>query len=293
MSFGFQATLWPTDKGIRSRSRFRVMVPLTFVRALTVSRAVAIELANMPVYVSRVGTMAHCVAASFIALAPWANLVLNVRGKNRWAYMRALTALSAGSMLAIVVLLRCTVLGPHDYFPPRMRGRGFPFQIAVARPSFVLALNALLTPVTRQAFASLADWMGLTHVPIQLSQIRTLTAPRDLCSLVQRLMSPSHAADPSSSDTPSARRRAQSESGVSQAGGISPAVSHHTAKLGGRDPASMRPAGAAYGMTPAAAPEVQKAPSEVPEAAPEVPAAAPEVPAAESEVPAAAPEVPE
>ena len=281
VSFGFNATLWPTDKGVRSRSWFRIMAPLNFLRAIMVTRAVALEMANVPVYVSRVGTVAHYVAASLIALAPWTSFVLDVRGKNRWAYVRFLRSLSAGSMLAAVVVLRCTALGPHSsQFPPCMRSGGFPFHIAVARPTFVLVLNALQTPANRQALASLADRMGLTHVPIHLSQIRSLTDARDVWSLVQRLMHPSRASANSSSDRLSDSPSAigpQARRGVSKEGGSLTSESHHTSKL---------PAGAAYVLTPppAAAPPP---PPEVPEAASEVPAAAPEAPEAASEVPAA------
>lgn len=237
VSFGFDATLWPTDKGVQSRSWFRVMMPLSLVRALMISRAVAIEVANMPVYTSRVGTMAHCVATFFIALVPWTNFVLNVRGKNRWAYLRALRSLSAGSMLAVVLLLRCTALGPHDHFPPRMRGSGFPFAIAVARPSFVLALNALLTPATRQALASVAQWMGLTHVPIHLSQIPTLARrvprllgadPRNVWAVVTSMMR----SPPPSLASLSSRDDTKSTTGVQSCKSrADDARSHHTAKL--------------------------------------------------------------
>lgn len=265
VSFGFNATLWPTDKGVRSRSWFRVMAPLNFLRALMVTRAVALEMASMPVYVSRVGTIAHYVAASFIALAPWTMFVLDVRGKNRWVYVRFLRSLSAGSMLAAVIVLRCTALGAHSQFPPRMRGSGFPFHIAVARPTFVLVLNALQTPANRQALASLADRMGLTHVPIHLSQIRTLTDARDVWSLVQRLMHPSRASANSSSDRLSDSPSAigpQAKRGVSKEGGSLTSESHHTSKL---------PAGAAsmYVMTP---PPAAAPPPAVPEAASDVPA---------------------
>jgi len=286
VSFGFVSTLWPTDKGLQSRSHFRIKVPLDFLRAVMITRATAIEVANMPMYVSRVGTMAHYVAAFFIALVPWTNFVLTVRGKNRWAYYRFLAALSAGSMLSLVVVLRCTALGPHSRFPPRMRGSGFPFQTAVARPTFVLVLNALCTPATRQALARIADWMGLTHIPIQLSQIRTLTGSRDVWSVVQRLMhqrgGPSGRSDPSS-DSPSTRSHHTAKLGIRDAARVQPAEaaydpssestsespsirSHHTAKLCIRDGARTQPAEAAYVMTPAAAPEVPQAASEVPAA---------------------------
>ena len=79
-------------------------------------------------------------------------------------------------MLAFVVFLRCTTLGPQSQYPPRMRGSGFPFPIAVARPVFALALNALLTSAGRQALASLADRMGLTHVPMHAGGLQPSTS---------------------------------------------------------------------------------------------------------------------
>lgn len=213
ISFGFNATLWPTDKGVRSRSWLRVMTPLTFLRAVLITRAVDIEIANIPVYASRVGTMAHYAGAFITMLVPWTIFVLDVRGKNRWAYIRALRFLGAGSMLATVVVLRCTTLGPHScQYPPRMRGSGFPFHIAVARPTFALMLNALFTPANRQALARLADRMGLTHVPIQLSQLRTVKWPRDVWAQVQTLMNPSQTQSETGSPPSDAITPAQSES---------------------------------------------------------------------------------
>ena len=63
VSFGFHSTLWPTDKGVRSRSYFRIMVPLNLLRAVLVTRAVAIEVAISRTFCfSRLLTPSHPVS---------------------------------------------------------------------------------------------------------------------------------------------------------------------------------------------------------------------------------------
>ena len=99
--------------------------------------------------------------------------------------------------LADVVVLRLTMLGPQGPFPPN---RSHSFVTAAAMPLFTMTATSLLTPASRQALAGLAVRAGLTHVPVQLSQVprlearrappRALADPRNVWAVVRNIISP-------------------------------------------------------------------------------------------------------
>ena len=78
VSFGFPAMLWPTDKGVRSRSWFRAMTPLSIFRALMFNRHVYYEW----IYVHELNiprTTISYLHAAYCIFMPWTQVVLNVR----------------------------------------------------------------------------------------------------------------------------------------------------------------------------------------------------------------------
>lgn len=95
---GFPAMLWPTDQGVRSRSWFLVMSPLSFLRAVLVSRAVYIEAMYNPVL-----TAVSYLHGGYCLFMTWTLFVLNVRARLWPCPPRCL----------------CSLNGPQRYCLPR------------------------------------------------------------------------------------------------------------------------------------------------------------------------------
>ena len=77
VSFGFPAMLWPTDKGVRSRSWFRAMTPLSIFRAVMFNRHVYYEWISHELNIPR--TTISYLHAAYCIFMPWTQVVLNVR----------------------------------------------------------------------------------------------------------------------------------------------------------------------------------------------------------------------
>ena len=124
--------------------------------------------------------------------------------------MRTLWAIRPLVALADLAVLRCTRLGPQGPFPPRGRGGGHSFAVAVAMPLFsLLVITFGITPANRKALARFAVRCGLTHVRVQLSDVPQLAGPtvqadgktrRDIWAAIARLMSPTPSSEGTSAD---------------------------------------------------------------------------------------------
>ena len=134
-----------------------------------------------------------------------------------------------------VVVLRCTV-GPKASFAPRRRGHSF--AVSAAMPIFSMALQIfVLPPAKRQALANLAVRAGLLHVPVALSQVRSLARrtprlwsdPRDVWNVVTKMLSPT----PSLKDSGDANNQAFTESSSPPIRMAQSRGSTYTAKVGG------------------------------------------------------------
>lgn len=153
--------------------------------------------------------------------------------------MRALWAIRPVLYLADVVVLRCTALGPRGPYPVRGRGGGHSFAAAVAMPTFsLLVVTLVVAPANRQALARFAVRCGLTHVPVQLSQVQRLSRgqpeppldPRNFWATVANLVSPAPSGAESSADG-FGRRVTESESVSAPDGGAPRSRGASTAKL--------------------------------------------------------------
>lgn len=240
VGMSFKAMLWPTDRGVRSQSWSCVYIPETFVRAIIICRVVCLELVYH--HAGR-GVVSYLHGGYAVAMA-LTLFILNVRGTNRWKYMRTLWFGRALIGLADVLVLRCTTRGPAGPFPPIAKGGGHTFAEAVGMTLFSMAFNGALTPANRLALSGLAERAHLTHVPVQLSQVTGLIRrvpwlhvqddPRNVWAILANALTPAASEAASLEFTERASTAAE--------GSAHRPCSHaYTAKVGGKLASSIAP----------------------------------------------------